>query len=135
MGISGLRSLCQISVIETMLSAGLLPWKPCYIQCPAANVRAAHAAQRSKRLAVPAYSAALRARLGHLLPRASRCCCVQYNCRQPPFFEELPMAVNTAKVEGRRKVTYTSFEDLLVDADRLSAGPVKTLGNWSAGQI
>jgi Protein of unknown function (DUF1569) len=45
------------------------------------------------------------------------------------------MPVDTAKVEGRRKVNYTSLQELLTDAERLSAGPVKTLGNWSPGQI
>jgi hypothetical protein len=45
------------------------------------------------------------------------------------------MPVDTAKVEGRRKVDYPSFAELLADADRLSSGPVKALGNWSAGQI
>jgi Protein of unknown function (DUF1569) len=47
----------------------------------------------------------------------------------------MSMAVNTAKVEGRRKLDYASLDDVLADADRLSSGPVKTLGNWSAGQI
>jgi hypothetical protein len=50
-------------------------------------------------------------------------------------FEELPMAVDTAKVRDRRKVDYASLQDLLSDAERLSSGPVKTLGNWSPGQI
>ena len=45
------------------------------------------------------------------------------------------MAVQTAKVQGRRKVAYKSFDELLADADRISSGPVKTLGNWSPGQI
>ena len=45
------------------------------------------------------------------------------------------MPVNTAKVEGRRKLAYTSLEEVLADADRLSSGPVKVLGNWSAGQV
>jgi len=45
------------------------------------------------------------------------------------------MPVNTAKVEGRRQLDYASFEELLADADRLCSGPVKVLGNWSAGQI
>jgi hypothetical protein len=49
--------------------------------------------------------------------------------------EEQPMPVNTAKVEGRRKVNYASLEELLADADRLTSGPVKALGNWSPGQI
>jgi hypothetical protein len=45
------------------------------------------------------------------------------------------MAVNTAKVKDRRKLDYASLEELLVDADRLSSGPVRVLGNWSAGLI
>jgi Protein of unknown function (DUF1569) len=45
------------------------------------------------------------------------------------------MPVNTAKVAGRRKLAYGSFHELLDDADRLTSGPIKTLGNWSAGQI
>jgi hypothetical protein len=45
------------------------------------------------------------------------------------------MPVNTARVVGRRKVNYASYDGLLADADRLSAGPIKTLGNWTAGQI
>jgi Protein of unknown function (DUF1569) len=49
--------------------------------------------------------------------------------------EELPMPVQTAKVEGRRKLAYKSLEELLADADQVSSGPVTTLGNWSAGQI
>ncbi|HEV8060463.1 MAG TPA: DUF1569 domain-containing protein [Gemmataceae bacterium] len=45
------------------------------------------------------------------------------------------MPVNTAKVQGRRKLDYASFDDLLADADGLSSGQVQPLGNWSAGQI
>jgi hypothetical protein len=45
------------------------------------------------------------------------------------------MPVNTAKVEGRRKLDFASFDELLADADRLNSGPVTVLGNWSAGQI
>jgi len=45
------------------------------------------------------------------------------------------MPVNTAKVDGRRKLDYSSLEEVLADADRLSAGTVKVLGNWSEGQI
>src|SRR5271165_86793 len=47
----------------------------------------------------------------------------------------MPMPVDTAKVEGRRKLDYASLEEVLADADRLSSAPVKALGNWSAGQI
>jgi hypothetical protein len=49
--------------------------------------------------------------------------------------EDLPMPVETTKVEGRRKLDYQSLDEVLADAERLSAGPLKTLGNWSAGQI
>jgi hypothetical protein len=45
------------------------------------------------------------------------------------------MPVDTAKVEGRREVEYRSIEEVIADAERLSSGPLKTLGNWSAGQI
>jgi Protein of unknown function (DUF1569) len=45
------------------------------------------------------------------------------------------MPVDTAKVDGRRKLDYASLEEVLADADRLSSGPMKQLGNWSAGQI
>ncbi len=45
------------------------------------------------------------------------------------------MPINTAKVEGRRSLDYSSFEELLADADRLASGPVQALGNWSDGQI
>jgi hypothetical protein len=45
------------------------------------------------------------------------------------------MPVNTAKVDGRRKLDYATLDDVLADADRLSSGRMKMLGNWSAGQI
>ena len=45
------------------------------------------------------------------------------------------MPVDTRKVKGRRQLDYRSYEELLADADRLAAGGVKTLGNWSAGQV
>jgi hypothetical protein len=45
------------------------------------------------------------------------------------------MAVDSAKVTGRRKLDYASYQDLLADADRIGSGPVRALGNWSAGQI
>jgi Protein of unknown function (DUF1569) len=47
----------------------------------------------------------------------------------------MSMPVNTAKVDGRRKLDYASLEEVLADADRLSSGQVNALGNWSAGQI
>ena len=45
------------------------------------------------------------------------------------------MSVNTAKVTNRRQVNYASLDEVLADAERLSSGPVKTLGNWTPGQI
>jgi Protein of unknown function (DUF1569) len=45
------------------------------------------------------------------------------------------MSVDTAKVEGRRELAYGSLDELLADADQLCSAPMKTLGNWSAGQI
>lgn len=46
-----------------------------------------------------------------------------------------PRPVNTARVSGRRKLTYSSFSDLLDDADHLASQPVRTLGNWNYSQI
>jgi Protein of unknown function (DUF1569) len=45
------------------------------------------------------------------------------------------MSVNTAKVVGRRKLKFASYEEMLADAERVGSGSVRTLGNWSAGQI
>jgi len=43
-------------------------------------------------------------------------------------------SINTAKVAGRRKLRFASYEEMLADVDRLCSGPVKTLGNWTPGQ-
>jgi hypothetical protein len=45
------------------------------------------------------------------------------------------MTVNTRRVRGRRAVHYESYHDLLADAERLAAGDVEMLGNWSLGQV
>ena len=45
------------------------------------------------------------------------------------------MTVNTKKVADRREVHYNSLDDMLADAERLASGNVRTLGNWSLGQI
>ncbi len=45
------------------------------------------------------------------------------------------MTVNTKKVQNRRSVRYASLQELLSDAQRLAASEVRTLGNWSYGQI
>jgi hypothetical protein len=42
--------------------------------------------------------------------------------------------VNTAKVPGRRQLSFESYEELLADLDRLGSRPVRHLGNWSPGQ-
>lgn len=45
------------------------------------------------------------------------------------------MPIKTSKVQGRRQVNYASYSDLLADAEQLAKTKVKTLGNWSFGQI
>jgi hypothetical protein len=45
------------------------------------------------------------------------------------------MPVNTAKVEGRRTLSYASLHDVLDDAEWLGSGNVQGIGNWSAGQV
>lgn len=44
--------------------------------------------------------------------------------------------INTTKVSGRRNVHFTSLDDILADVEMLTkAGEIRTLGNWSAGQV
>ncbi len=45
------------------------------------------------------------------------------------------MNVNTANVKDRREVHYESYQDLLAEAEQLLGGDVRTLGNWSLGQV
>lgn len=45
------------------------------------------------------------------------------------------MEVNTRKVKGRRSVRYSSLNEFLLEAKQLAETPVRTLGNWSQGQI
>ncbi|MBI5759683.1 MAG: DUF1569 domain-containing protein [Planctomycetales bacterium] len=45
------------------------------------------------------------------------------------------MSVKTKQVQGRRTVRYESLRDLLNDAEKLASADVRTLGNWSFGQI
>jgi len=45
------------------------------------------------------------------------------------------MPIDTRKVKDRRQVAYASLKELLADAERLSQGQVKALGNWSPGQV
>jgi hypothetical protein len=50
----------------------------------------------------------------------------------------VPQPVNTAKVVGRRELRFTTFSEVIADAERLaaaeSAGTLKRLGNWTLGQ-
>lgn len=45
------------------------------------------------------------------------------------------MAVDTRKVQNRRKLHFTTIADILNDVEHLNQGKVKVLGNWSGGQI
>jgi hypothetical protein len=46
------------------------------------------------------------------------------------------MAVDTATVQGRRKVTFGSFDEVLADAEKLSSSPnTRVLGNWPLSQL
>lgn len=42
--------------------------------------------------------------------------------------------VDTAKVTGRRKLRYGSFDEILADVEKLRGG-YQQLGNWSLGQV
>ncbi len=43
--------------------------------------------------------------------------------------------VNTKTVTGRRELHYDNYDEQLADAERLAGMEVRTLGNWSYGQI
>lgn len=45
------------------------------------------------------------------------------------------MAIDTTKVTDRRQLRFSTIEDILADVERLNQGKVKSLGNWSGGQI
>jgi hypothetical protein len=45
------------------------------------------------------------------------------------------MNINTKQVANRRDLRFNDLADVLTEAERLSAGPVRSLGNWSAGQV
>lgn len=46
------------------------------------------------------------------------------------------MTVDTAKVTGRRGLRFESLDEIAEEAERIVATPqVRTLGNWSIGQI
>ena len=48
---------------------------------------------------------------------------------------EIVVAIDTKTVQGRREVYYSSFQDLLADAERMVAANARPIGNWTAGQI
>ena len=43
--------------------------------------------------------------------------------------------INTKAVEGRRAIKYASIDDWAADVESCAASKVRTLGNWSQGQI
>jgi hypothetical protein len=45
------------------------------------------------------------------------------------------VSVNTKQVTGRRRVRFSSYQDILDDVRELSGKPTRQLGNWSLGQI
>ncbi|MSQ93429.1 MAG: DUF1569 domain-containing protein [Gemmataceae bacterium] len=45
------------------------------------------------------------------------------------------MPVDTAKVEGRRQLKFSTLDDILAELERLNQSKLRTLGNWSPGQI
>jgi len=45
------------------------------------------------------------------------------------------MAVDTKSVPGRRRLHFTSYEEMLNDVHALASRPTRVLGNWSLGQI
>lgn len=45
------------------------------------------------------------------------------------------MSVDTKHAAGRRELHYGSLDELLADAEQIAAGPYKTIGNWTYGQI
>lgn len=42
---------------------------------------------------------------------------------------------NTKHITDRRPVRFNSLDEILADAETLASGPIRTLGNWSPGQI
>jgi hypothetical protein len=45
-------------------------------------------------------------------------------------------SIDTARLTGRRELHFNTLEDILAEVDRLAnSREIRTLGNWSAGQI
>jgi hypothetical protein len=45
------------------------------------------------------------------------------------------MAIDTSKIPNRRQLHFDTTQDIADDVERLNQGKIKTLGNWSGGQI
>jgi Protein of unknown function (DUF1569) len=45
------------------------------------------------------------------------------------------MAVDTAKVTGRRKLRFNTITEAIADAESVMSQPCRTVGNWTSGQI
>ena len=45
------------------------------------------------------------------------------------------MPIKTAKVTGRRELQFHNIEDIQAEVERLASAEIRTLGNWSPGQI
>ncbi len=43
--------------------------------------------------------------------------------------------IQTSKVSDRRTLSFQSLDDILADAEALAAGDIRTMGNWTSGQI
>jgi len=49
--------------------------------------------------------------------------------------KERLMSIDTARVQNRRQPHFDKLEDILADVEQLNRGNIKSLGNWSSGQI
>ncbi len=45
------------------------------------------------------------------------------------------MSVNTKKVADRRTIRFNTIDEILADAESMTAGPIRTSGNWTSAQI
>ena len=45
------------------------------------------------------------------------------------------MTVNTGRVTGRRTLRFECFDDVMAEAERVTCQPMRSLGNWSVGEI
>jgi len=45
------------------------------------------------------------------------------------------MTINTKQVTGRRELHFESIDNVVHDAEQITSGDAKSLGNWTPGQI